>query len=102
MTPKQAKKLKRTLKLLRTRAPSKVPVRVRFNVKLPKPLWGETERLDKGFVIRLAPGPYAVVKETLVHEWAHVLSWPWTVKHFHNKAFGKAYSVAYCAGYEDT
>lgn len=93
--------LRTLLEDLRREVPCLLPVRVYVRPSLHD--WGEAELVEKDgrlchFTIRLRPTHEQVMRDSLMHEWAHCLSWregPLVQTHGH--AWGIAMSEVYTA-----
>ena len=73
----------------------KVSVRI---LKIAGDLCGDTRRTNDGFLIRIDKGkPLQVLLDTLVHEFAHCLSFDeWERTQTHGPEWGVALSKCYC------
>ena len=73
--PLSTRRCREVLKKLRRDFPAPAPVRVRF-CDLGLDTYGVTGRGPRAFSIRLNNRrPFCADVETLLHEWAHVLTW---------------------------
>lgn len=98
----------KTLKLLKKKLPAPFPVRIKYVETLEKRgEFGTAELVDdKKFVITIDKTTCEdIAIDTLMHEWAHILSWTvgnnwkkWQEEH--GPEFGVAYSRVYQVVYE--
>ena len=96
------KRVQKALARLRKGCPSRLPVRVRVLGGLPDQHWGHTIKGAKSFTVCLRRSSVPIMVETLVHEWAHVLSWRDNARRDHDiNRFGREYARAYRVGYDD-
>jgi len=95
-----AKKLRKTLSVLRVSCPPALPVKVRRG-KISSEIYGDSsigEKPTAHFLIRIATGmDENTTLETLLHEWAHCLSW--TASHQRIKEHGPEWGIAYARVY---
>ena len=97
LTNKQ--KLSKTIRWLRKEFPGPVSVYTK-QVKLPivgkMQILGDTERKAACFIIRLhKPSEYRVKMDTILHEWAHVLTWFDCKYEDHPNVWGEKYAGIY-------
>ncbi len=85
---------RRVIKLLTAKCPPATPVKVR-RVRTPKDIDGDCDHRPTYFYVRInrTLSEHEAI-DTLLHEWAHALSWH-TSGDDHNVEWGKAYSRVY-------
>lgn len=90
---KKYKEFYGVLRILREEHPVWETVRVKTVQYLSHGVVGQTSYSEKTntFKIEIVRGSLEVMVDTLIHEWAHVLSWG----HEHNGKWGIAYSKCY-------
>lgn len=92
----QKQKLEKTIKWLRKTFPGDAPVYTRK--KIIKKACGTCNRLTNYFLILINPKfPYYIKMDTILHEWAHVLSWDTCKCEDHSDEWGRAYARIYRA-----
>lgn len=85
---------RRAVKLLATKCPAPLPVKVR-RVKTASDLDGDCNHRDTYFYIRInrTLAEHEAI-DTLLHEWAHAIAWP-SSGDAHSSDWGRAYSKVY-------
>lgn len=93
-------KVRRVLQRLREGCPAPMPVAVRVVNRPKSSHWGYAGKRKGSFSIELHRACDAVQVDTLIHEWAHCLSWGADAID-HGDEFGKAWARAYRVGTAD-
>lgn len=87
------------MRFLRQKFPVRKPITVRRVAKLGHPRdQADCEFTGKNFVIRLRKNQsHVLLVDSLIHEWAHALTWFGADEDFHGPEWGLAYARIYRA-----